>query len=72
MITDILIVVLVILAMEAVGFFLYRWYLRDRTRPSVKVGQKHCEVCLVALPANAVRTHHGRWRCAAHKSQAVG
>ena len=28
---------------------------------------KYCHVCRVRLPETAIRTHHGRWRCAAHK-----
>lgn len=27
-----------------------------------------CEVCGRALPADALRTHDGRWRCAIHKA----
>lgn len=30
---------------------------------------RFCEVCQVELPVDAIRTHHGKWRCAAHKGQ---
>lgn len=29
---------------------------------------RQCEICGVPLPASALRTHDGRWRCRAHKN----
>ncbi len=29
---------------------------------------RFCDVCQVALPVDAIKTHHGHWRCAAHKA----
>ncbi len=48
--------------------FLGRPLLIRSRPPAEKRSAKCCDVCGVPLPANALRTHDGHWRCAAHKA----
>ncbi len=52
-----------------IGYRLRMWQTRTRTPLEVAKTDKRCDYhgCDQALPKGAIRTHHGHWRCMAHK-----
>ncbi len=67
---------LILLVLLLIGVWgpLIHNYVRHRTSSVVvpvaalpKMGPRKCEHCDIFLPANAIRTHDGKWRCLAHK-----
>jgi hypothetical protein len=34
---------------------------------TAKLLGRHCGICDQPLPVGTVKTHHGKWRCRAHK-----
>lgn len=49
------------------GLLAMRWWLRSKTPREQRHGSRSCDFCGRDLPANALRTHTGHWRCQEHK-----